>query len=348
MQQSIVEQFCDLMASHGCPPKSFSDIVPDDRRGRIACQMDKGAEKTITYQLKIDGNFGVGWFHSFKFGNAGQTHTFTSRMGKDFTSAEKEAWVKASAIAKLKAEENRKKKEGRQDRMANRVETIISRLKPAEGHPYLSKKKIQAHGLKIRNKGRELVLPIYQPNHKPYSIQRICPDGTKLFLCGGRIKGGYYPMTSAKEEKSIIIIAEGFATAASIREASGLPVICALNAGNLEPVAKSVRHKYPKSKIVIAADNDRYTKDSKGKPYNPGIEKASKAAKAISGVVIYPDFPDNNKGSDWNDLICAEGDAQWHKKMQPLLAARGGVSSSVDVVSPPRTAWILAGEHTSK
>ncbi|GKT28472.1 DUF5710 domain-containing protein, partial [Aduncisulcus paluster] len=72
-----------------------------------------------------------------------------------------------------------------------------------------------------------------------------------------------------------ILVAEGYATAASAHMASNMPTVVAFDASNLEPVAKALKAKYPKSSIVLVSDNDHHLEK------NVGIEKAEAAAKAV-------------------------------------------------------------------
>lgn len=65
------------------------------------------------------------------------------------------------------------------------------------------------------------------------------------------------------------------------------PVAVALDSGNLEPVAKALREKFPQAQITICADNDHALKRN-GKPYNVGMEKAKAAALADGGKVAAP------------------------------------------------------------
>jgi putative DNA primase/helicase len=50
-------------------------------------------------------------------------------------------------------------------------------------------------------------------------------------------------------------VAEGFVTAATIYQATLRPVFVCFDAGNLEPVIKNLKDKYPSVSIVIATDN---------------------------------------------------------------------------------------------
>ena len=55
------------------------------------------------------------------------------------------------------------------------------------------------------------------------------------------------------------VVAEGYATAASIHEATRLPVAVAFDAGNLAPVAEALKKRYPRAAFIIAADDDYLT-----------------------------------------------------------------------------------------
>jgi putative DNA primase/helicase len=70
------------------------------------------------------------------------------------------------------------------------------------------------------------------------------------------------------------LIAEGFATAAILHEATGQQVFIAFDAGNLINVAKLVRTKNPTAEIIIAGDNDES---------GTGQNAARAAALAING-----------------------------------------------------------------
>lgn len=176
---------------------------------------------------------------------------------------------------------------------------------PNPDHPYLVAKGIPARGLR-EYKGM-LVVPIYRDG-KLASLQFIGADGGKRFLSGGNIEGGYASLSGGSPSRDRIIIAEGYATAASLHAAMGLPVVVAFNAGNLVPVAKAIRAKYPEAEIIIGADNDQWT-IIRGKPLNVGIEKAKLAADAVGGKASWPVFAadDTEQPTDWNDYCKRHG-----------------------------------------
>jgi putative DNA primase/helicase len=176
---------------------------------------------------------------------------------------------------------------------------------PDPAHPYLIKKGVK--GIGLRQFKDSLVVPVYVTG-KMVSLQFIDPDGVKRFLKGGRVEGGYASVSTKDAPRDRIIIAEGYATAASLFEAMGLPVVVAFNAGNLGAVAHAIRKKYPDADIVLAADHDQWTV-VRGEPLNVGLIAATKAAREIGASVSAPDFPphDHQKPTDWNDWHARHG-----------------------------------------
>jgi putative DNA primase/helicase len=128
-----------------------------------------------------------------------------------------------------------------------------------------------------------------------HSLQVIDPEGGKRFQPGGRIKGCYHAIG---KPEGVLIVCEGYATGASIHEATGYAVAVAFNAGNLESVALALHQKYPALQLIMAADDDWKT------PGNPGMTKATQAARAVGGRVAVPTFPADRpvKATDFNDL----------------------------------------------
>lgn len=114
---------------------------------------------------------------------------------------------------------------------------------------------------------------------------------------GGRTKGGCCRIGKFGNAKTLCIT-EGFATGATIHQATGYLVVIAFNAANLGPVAQAIHQKYPKLPIVICADDDTDKKD------NPGMTNATKAARALEAKVAVPDFGDPRPEgvTDFNDM----------------------------------------------
>ncbi len=171
---------------------------------------------------------------------------------------------------------------------------MASLLVATDDNPYLLQKGIKAYPGMLAD-GDDLIVPILGSNGQPMSYQRIDPTGGKRFAAGCPVAGGWFAI---KGDNGSLLICEGIATGLSIHEANRYTVICAFSAGNLLAVARMARDRYPDRGIVIASDNDSITAERTG--HNPGVEKATEAAMAISGLLAIPDQP-----GDWNDYHAA-------------------------------------------
>lgn len=182
---------------------------------------------------------------------------------------------------------------------AEKALNIWQGLKNANtNHPYLIKKQVKAYNL--RQSDNKLVLPLYDTGGKIWSLQFINENGEKRFLFGGKKKGCYFCIGKPKDNK--IIVCEGFATGASIHEATGQAVAIAIDCGNLEPVTKALLKKYPSYDISIAADND-----IKENAPNTGLNEAKRISKLYNINVYIPNYKDSQEKCDFNDLMIKEG-----------------------------------------
>jgi putative DNA primase/helicase len=167
-----------------------------------------------------------------------------------------------------------------------------------------------------------LIVPVRNSRGELAGLQFIRPDGTKKFLTGTALSGSFFPI-GGKDKESALVICEGVATGLSLHECLGLPVLAAFTAGNLSPVAKMARTRYPEREIILAADNDAETDG------NPGVTKATAAAVAVGGSLAVPRH--EGRKCDWNDLHQKMGVGEvsvqfmTHKKPE-ASAATGGDS----------------------
>ena len=174
-----------------------------------------------------------------------------------------------------------------------RAEKLISKAHPADTHPYLISKQIDPHG--VLRIGDSLIIPLYNDSGQVSSCQIISGSGDKKFLPGGIVGGCCYPIQG---NDATVCICEGFATGASINQATGYKVLVAMNAGNLGKVAKAAIKKFPGSRIVICADND-FKKDK-----NVGLESGKKASEDLGIDCVWPT---GIQGSDFNDMAEEQG-----------------------------------------
>lgn len=199
------------------------------------------------------------------------------------------------------ADEQCAKAEAERQAKARRVAAwLLSRAQPAtDGHGYLKGKGVRAHGLFQSSRG-SLVVPLLDASGALHSLQFIDANGAKIFLPGGRVSGCCF--TICDKADGPLVVCEGYATGASVHQASGHATICAMNCANLNPVAKALRAKWPEREIIVAGDNDQFTEN------NPGLTKATEAAKAVGAKLAIPKFADlSNNPTDFNDLHQREG-----------------------------------------
>lgn len=225
--------------------------------------------------------------HCFRCG-----HIETRRDERELTPAERQAFLRRmDALRRQHDAEQRQ----RQADTAAAAAIRWAAAEPAVDHPYLSDKGVKAHGLRIEAV-HTLLIPMGDTEGRMHSLQSIAPDGSKRFMPGGRVKGCY---CAIGKPSGRLVICEGYATGATIHEDTGHAVAVAFNSGNLLPVARALRSKYPCITLVIAADDDWKTEG------NPGLTAATEAARAVGGLLAVPDFtslPRDQKDTDFNDL----------------------------------------------
>lgn len=185
--------------------------------------------------------------------------------------------------------------------------------------PYLKRKGVKGYGVRYA-KGGALLVPMRDAAGRLWNVQacygkplkgkepgQAGPD--KLYRGGeGGRKSGLWHMLGTVQTSTqghpFVLVAEGYATGASLHEATGYAVAVAFDAGNLAPVAKELQGIHPGACIVVCADDDRPTEARTGT--NPGREAADKAARAVGGMVALPaGLPDG--GKDFNDLHAHAG-----------------------------------------
>jgi hypothetical protein len=180
---------------------------------------------------------------------------------------------------------------------------------------YLRRKGVGYYGIRFRNNayGRVAVIPLRDADGRLWSYQLLNADGTKRVPKNVRVSGLFH-ILQAFVNGQPIGLAESYVVAATCYETMGLPAVTAISSNNLERVAMILRSKYPNSRIIILADNDRHLEQNKG-------VQAAWAARDRLGtncIVAIPDFegfPTTSDYSDWNDLVREKG----HQEVRNML-----------------------------
>lgn len=183
-----------------------------------------------------------------------------------------------------------------------------------DDHPYLKAKGVPPLGLH-ENRAGVLHIPVHNVDEELRGLQTIDAEGRKRFVPGMEKSGNFHLLAEPGKDLSQgeILLSEGYATGASLHMATGKPVAVAFDAGNLEPVARALREKYPNAAITICADNDhqhtRRTPEGT-ELWNKGVALAQEAAQAVGGKVVAPIFNEEERArglTDFNDLHQSRG-----------------------------------------
>lgn len=277
-----IDQFEDAIRSSGLAPPAISES------GKVYRFSTNGKPSNDAGWCLLFDDYQGGVFGDHR---SGLYETWQAKRDKPFTEPERQAFKQRCAQVK---QESQAKREQQHADVRSRAECIWREAAPETGeHRYLRDKGVEPHG--IRSDGQRLLIAMRDTDGTLRSLQFINPNGNKLYLKGGLVKGCYYPIGKLND---VLCVAEGFATGASVHEATGYAVAVAFDAGNLAPVVRALRAKYPDLRIVMCADDDCRTEG------NPGVTAATAAARAVNGLIAVPDFdgerPDG--ATDFNDL----------------------------------------------
>lgn len=253
--QSVLDQ----ITAHGLDVR---ELVADGKTRR--CKVDGSRDKPGWYllheitlergDLAMVGAFGI-WRGS---DNGAQ------KVSLDLPelSVEQKKAIRDQMRADAKRVEAQRKAETQ--RAAARASAIWRKLSDDGDSEYLARKRVHAHGVRFSPSGA-LYIPMCDNAGTVWGLQSILPKVAKRIARTGRDKE-FWPAGHEKKGKYhliglptwIVLVAEGYATAASLYEASGLPVAVAFDAGNLAPVVGALRKRFGRAKVLICADDDRF------------------------------------------------------------------------------------------
>jgi putative DNA primase/helicase len=319
MMTTVTDDFRQAIEAAGLTPPHT--LIADGNLHRF-CTNGKPDDDSGWYVLHGDG-IPAGVFGDWR---RDLKQTWCSKTDRQMTSAEREHHRQRVALMQQQRQEDERR------RQAEAKERAVAMLQAAQladdDHPYLQRKHVHAFGLFLHNDGR-LIVPVCDTEDHPQSLQLIDDDGHKLFLPGGRTQGLFHLIGTVRD---VLCFAEGYATAASIHEATGYPVAVAFSANNLLPVALLLRAKYPTIKFLICGDHDTS---------GVGQQKAQEAAEAIQGTVCLPE----TVGDDWNDVHVRSGLEAVRRAImatkQPTQEATGMVSRPAGRLAPVRASQLL-------
>lgn len=321
-EHEIAKQFFDAMYRAGIEPRGELNLILDGKIHRFETKDGKHGNKNGAYKIYGDG-CPNGFFQNWRLGEPVKWTFDFETLKNNYPDI-----YKYSQTAEFKAKAERKRKEREAQEAAERAKAVakakaeFEAAKPATAeHEYLKLKKIKtAHGLKMQ--GNTLLVAFYNINGDFQALQRIFKDKDgkfqKRFRTGTSPTGAFFVLGghTIKNDDSVIL-AEGYATAATIYELLGnrYRVVMAVDSGNLTHVSKALKDKY-NIRLFIAADDDAETArknfEKYNKAINPGLDNAKKCVEAETADGYFaPPFGEfekfDMKLTDWNDF------AEYHR-----------------------------------
>ncbi len=299
-QQAERKQGMDPRAEFGAAIRAAGLVldgepVMDGKLHRVAVEGGKKGMRDGAYVGYIDGK-PSGHIQNFRTGHKENWTAAGVQL-----SAEEQAQL--AAQAQLAKQQRAAELAEQHAKTADRAQAKWDRLAdaPASGeNAYLARKGVAPHGVKFD--GERLVVPVRDAEGKLWSLQSISPEegAPKMFEKGGRKTGNMHVLGELKPGAEVLV-AEGYATGASLHEATGKTVAVAFDSGNLDAVVGALKQRLPTSPIYIMGDNDKHQQQ------NVGVEKAMAAAERHQVGVAFPQFQAPGKLTDFNDLHQAEG-----------------------------------------
>jgi antirestriction protein ArdC/phage/plasmid primase-like uncharacterized protein len=280
------EEFAGFLTSLGCVISGEHPIM-DGKSHRISVEGEK-------YSANAGSGFYVGHLDGHPAGYAKNNKTGREENWKaKGYKLDNEDKARLAAEAATKLREREAELVRRQEQAAQRVATQLAELVPTDHPtPYMVAKGLGPQPGTFTDKdGKKTCLPAIDANGKQWTMQYVQENGTKRFAKDSRKEGCFHVVGQGLDELAkapVIMIAEGYATAATLRQTLRYAIVSAFDAGNLAPVAQALHRKFPDKPVVIACDDDRHLELTQG--VNPGRTKGEEAARLVGGTALLPIF----------------------------------------------------------
>lgn len=309
--------------------------IMDGKLHRVAVDTDKGRQLSGAY-VGYENGHPAGYIENFK---SGYQEKWKS------SSPNREHSAQAAQALEDRVKINQLEREKRSLELEKAYETTAIKLQneyddadfAKKDHPYLVEKGVEASTGVKQDRYGNLLIPLRDIDGKQWSSQRIFSNGDKMIGAmrtkeekannieyPSKKQGNFYLIGADKLDENVkeVLVCEGYATAMSVHKAMDKPTIMAVDAGNLDIVITSIKEKYPKMQISIAADND--IKRELAGHKNVGKSNAINIAKKHPDVkVALPKFTKEEVArgfSDFNDLVKSRGLEEVKRQLKEQIA----------------------------
>lgn len=308
--------------------RSVGLVVDGIETGRMRrCAVEGDRERRgwyVLHEIRLDGG-DMAIVGAFGVWHGNENNKQQIELKKIPLSDEQKKAIRARISEDRKRAEATRKREG--EKAAAKARAMWAKCASVGASAYLESKAVKAYGVRFTSEGT-LVIPMCDIAGNVHGLQFIGPevlrkrkDRNKDFWPTGLTKRGRFHLLGAPGP--VLLVAEGYATAASLHEHTALPVATAFDAGNIPVVAELLHKRYPQARILICADDDwlgkcpdcqkltptadstcRHCSADTTSLKNAGILAAEAAALAVGGAWVVPVFAERgfHKLTDFNDL----------------------------------------------
>lgn len=248
---SSLQDIIDQMAEAGITGLSAADLAADGRYHRFRPDEERKKKKSAWYILFEHTTKSGKQVFNGAFGRG--PDTFKLRPSDTGFSVEDRAELARARKAAEKAAAELRKSEA--EKAAEKAARLWGIAHEEGASAYLERKQVRAFGLRFLN-GSALV-PVRDADGRLSGCQYIDAEGGKRFNTGMDKVGRFHLLGDANKAERLLF-AEGYATAASLHMSTGWPVVATFDAGNMEPVAATLRQLYLGAQFVFCGDDDRH------------------------------------------------------------------------------------------
>lgn len=204
------------------------------------------------------------------------------------------------------------------------MKKLMKVASPLMSHPYLERKhltqykcyplfeidrqfieKLYSQKFMMNFQGEKFILvPMQDKYGKIQTAQLINENGDKRFLQGST--KNYFFSTGDLINAKIIGIAEGVATALSIAQVEGFPVVAAMSCSQFYNIVPIIKKDHPKAKLIVLSDAGNGEQEAK----NIALENSIRSVSPHFTKEDIENFKSktNQNPTDFNDYYILNGD----------------------------------------
>ena len=250
-------------------------------------------------------------------------NVFTEKSGclYDFRTRETVFWISDKNISKFNLNNRTVEKSKSNRELMKKLLRVATQI---QQHPYLERKHLRMYAnyplYELRRKyveklynswfmkhfqgERFILVPMQDSQGNIQTAQLINEKGDKRFLTGST--KNYFFTTHDLTNANVIGFAEGVATALSVAQIHGFPVVATMSCSQFRNVVPIVKENYPQAKLIVLSD------------VGNGEQEARKVAWENSVRFASPRFTDEDikkfeklnqcRPTDFNDYFVLTGD----------------------------------------